>query len=161
MQSALMTVIKFGWIQFICIYFLLWWASEHFLRCVTLMPLHYAVTLMLLHSCRYTHAVALMPSRRFAQPRPQVFVRSQGSASASRGTRQAAQPVTTALQRCPHVEIKFIAVGDVQCTVFSCKELSSPAGGGGLDGHCGGTEFEHFTYEDERNITSGWEYSGM
>lgn len=31
-QTALMTVIKFGWIQFICIYFLLWWASEHFLR---------------------------------------------------------------------------------------------------------------------------------
>jgi len=29
-----MTVIKFGWIQFICIYFLLWWVSEHFLRCV-------------------------------------------------------------------------------------------------------------------------------
>ena len=33
-QTALMTVIKFGWIQFICIYFLLWWASEHFLRWV-------------------------------------------------------------------------------------------------------------------------------
>ncbi len=52
-----MTVIKFGWIQFICIYFLLWWASEHFLRCVTLLLLlcscySVAVTLMPFHSCR-------------------------------------------------------------------------------------------------------------